>query len=110
MGGGTSLAVVGAHVLAAELAASRGDHAAGFLAYERAMAETVRQSRRIGPSVLRTLVPRTRAQVWAIPHVLRLLSWLPLPLRRALTSYGGGPAKMLDSVVLTDMPRIPSEP
>jgi hypothetical protein len=78
--------VVGAHVLAAELAASRGDHAAGFL------------------------VPRTRAQVWAIPHVLRLLSWLPLPLRRALTSYGGGPAKMLDSVVLTDMPRIPSEP
>jgi 2-polyprenyl-6-methoxyphenol hydroxylase-like FAD-dependent oxidoreductase len=110
VGGGTSLAVVGAHVLAAELAASRGDHAAGFLAYERAMAETVRQSRRIGPSVLRTLVPRTRAQVWAIPHVLRLLSWLPLPLRRALTSYGGGPAKMLDSVVLTDMPRIPSEP
>ena len=102
MGGGTSLAVVGAHVLAAELTASRGDHAAGFLAYERAMAETVRQSRRIGPSVLRTLVPSSRAQVWAIPHVL--------PLRRALTSYGGGPAKMLDSVVLRDLTRIPSEP
>jgi 2-polyprenyl-6-methoxyphenol hydroxylase-like FAD-dependent oxidoreductase len=102
VGGGTSLAVVGAHVLAAELASHPGDHAAGMLAYEAAMAETVRQSRRIGPSVLRTLVPSSRVQVWAIPHVLRLLTRLPRPLRRALTSYGGGPARMLDSVVLKE--------
>jgi 2-polyprenyl-6-methoxyphenol hydroxylase-like FAD-dependent oxidoreductase len=103
VGGGTSLAVVGAHVLAAELASSGGDHAAGFHAYERAMAETVRQSRTIGPAVLRTLVPRSRAQVRAIPHVLRLLSRLPRPVQRRLTSYGGGPAKMLDAVVLRDV-------
>jgi 2-polyprenyl-6-methoxyphenol hydroxylase-like FAD-dependent oxidoreductase len=110
VGGGTSLAVVGAHVLAAELAAAGGDHGLGFPAYERAMAETVRQSRQIGPAVLRTLVPRSRAQVRAIPHVLRLLSRLPSPLQRALTSYGGGPAKMLDAVVLKDVVRVPPGP
>jgi 2-polyprenyl-6-methoxyphenol hydroxylase-like FAD-dependent oxidoreductase len=57
VGGGTSLAVVGAYVLAAELAAAGGDHVTGFPAYERAMAETVRQSHTVGPAVLRTLVP-----------------------------------------------------
>jgi hypothetical protein len=97
-------------VLAGELAAAGGDHGLGFPAYERAMAETVRQSRQIGPAVLRTLVPRSRAQVRAIPHVLRLLSRLPPPLQRALTSYGGGPAKMLDAVVLKDVVRVPPGP
>jgi 2-polyprenyl-6-methoxyphenol hydroxylase-like FAD-dependent oxidoreductase len=36
-GQGTSLALVGAYVLAAELAAARGDHRAGFDGYERRM-------------------------------------------------------------------------
>jgi 2-polyprenyl-6-methoxyphenol hydroxylase-like FAD-dependent oxidoreductase len=102
VGGGTSLAVVGGYVLAAELAAAGGNHAAAYRAYERSMAETVRQSRTIGPAVLRTLVPRNRAQVALTPQVLRLLARLPQPLRRRLTSFGGGPAKMLDSVVLRD--------
>jgi 2-polyprenyl-6-methoxyphenol hydroxylase-like FAD-dependent oxidoreductase len=102
VGGGTSLAVVGAYVLAAELAAAGGDPATAFPAYERAMAEPVRQSRRIGPAVLRTLVPRSRAQVRLIPVVLRALSQLPLPVQRRLTAYGGGPAKMLNSVDLQD--------
>jgi len=36
-GQGTSLALVGAYVLAAELAAAAGDQRAGFTAYERRM-------------------------------------------------------------------------
>lgn len=36
-GQGSSVALVGAHVLAGELAAARGDHVAGFAAYEAAM-------------------------------------------------------------------------
>jgi 2-polyprenyl-6-methoxyphenol hydroxylase-like FAD-dependent oxidoreductase len=110
VGGGTSLAVLGAHVLAAELTASGGDSAQAFPAYERAMAEAVRQSRTIGPSVLRTLVPGSPLQARAIPPVLRLLTRLPLPIRRRLTSYGGGPAKMLDAVALRDMEQSPTDP
>lgn len=100
VGGGTSLAVVGAYVLAAELAAAGGDHVTGFPAYERAMAETVRQSHTVGPAVLRTLVPGSRTQVRAMPQLLRVLTRLPPPLRRWLISFGGGPARMLDGVVL----------
>jgi 2-polyprenyl-6-methoxyphenol hydroxylase-like FAD-dependent oxidoreductase len=103
VGGGTSLALVGAYVLAGALRTTRGDPVAGFAGYQRAMAETVRQSRTIGPAVLRTLVPRSRTQVWAMPRLLQLLERLPGPVQRRLTSYGGGPAKMLDSVVLPDM-------
>jgi 2-polyprenyl-6-methoxyphenol hydroxylase-like FAD-dependent oxidoreductase len=36
-GQGTSLALVGAYLLAAELAAAGGDHVAGFAGYERRM-------------------------------------------------------------------------
>ncbi|MEV6952461.1 FAD-dependent monooxygenase [Streptomyces sp. NPDC051183] len=36
-GQGTSLALVGAYVMAGELAAARGDHRAGLAAYEREM-------------------------------------------------------------------------
>jgi hypothetical protein len=33
-------------------------------------------------------------------QVLRLLAGLPAPFQRRLTSYGGGPAAMLDAVLL----------
>ena len=39
VGGSTSLAVLGAYVLAGELARARGDHAQAFAAYEREMAD-----------------------------------------------------------------------
>jgi 2-polyprenyl-6-methoxyphenol hydroxylase-like FAD-dependent oxidoreductase len=102
VGGGTSLAVVGAYVLAAELAAAACDHRHGFRAYQESMADAVRQSQRIGPAVLSTLIPRSRAQVWATAQAVRLLPRLPSPVRRRLTAYGGGPAAMLNGVVLRD--------
>jgi hypothetical protein len=52
--------MVAAYVLASELAASRGDHAVAFPAYERALPDVVRNSRLVGPSVLATLIPRSR--------------------------------------------------
>lgn len=60
-GMGTGCAMVGAYVLAGELARARGDHRAGFAAYERRMrgyAETCQQS---GDRVGRFLAPGTRA-------------------------------------------------
>jgi 2-polyprenyl-6-methoxyphenol hydroxylase-like FAD-dependent oxidoreductase len=102
VGGGTSLAVVGAYVLASELAASSGDHLRGLAAYERALRPAVRHSQTIGPSVLKTLIPRSRLQVWATAQAVHLLPRLPGPARRLLTSFGGGPAAMLNVVKLRE--------
>jgi 2-polyprenyl-6-methoxyphenol hydroxylase-like FAD-dependent oxidoreductase len=102
VGGGTSLAVVGAYVLASELAAASGDHVRGLAAYEQAMRPAVQQSQRIGPAVMKMLIPRSRVQLWARAQAIRLLPRLPAPVRRRLTSYGGGPAAMLDAVQLRD--------
>jgi 2-polyprenyl-6-methoxyphenol hydroxylase-like FAD-dependent oxidoreductase len=102
VGGGTSLAVVGAYVLASELAVSRGDRFHGLTAYELVLRPAVRQSQRIGPAVMKTLIPSSRPQVWAMAQVIRLLPRLPGPARRLLTSFGGGPAAMLDAVALRD--------
>jgi 2-polyprenyl-6-methoxyphenol hydroxylase-like FAD-dependent oxidoreductase len=100
VGGGSSLALVGGYVLATELAAAGGDHTVAYPAYEQAMASTVAGSRRIGPSVLSTLVPRSGLQVWTMAQALRLLPKLPRPLQKRLTSFGGGPAAMLEGVQL----------
>jgi 2-polyprenyl-6-methoxyphenol hydroxylase-like FAD-dependent oxidoreductase len=102
VGGGTSLAVVGAYVLASELAAANGDHGRGLAAYEQILRPAVQQSQRIGPFVLNTLIPRSGIQLWAMAQAIRLLPRLPRPARRWLTSYGGGPAAMLDAVKLRD--------
>jgi 2-polyprenyl-6-methoxyphenol hydroxylase-like FAD-dependent oxidoreductase len=102
VGGGTSLAVVGAYALASELAAAGGDHLRGLEAYEQALRPAVRHSQRIGPTVLRTLIPRSGPQVWATAQVVHLLPRLPGPARRLLTSFGGGPAAMLNVVTLRE--------
>lgn len=102
VGGGTSLAVVGAYVLASELAASSGDYLRGLAAYERALRPAVRHSQTIGPYVIKTLIPRSRLHVWATAQAIYLLPRLPGPARRLLTSFGGGPAAMLNVVKLRE--------
>ncbi|MDI6104892.1 FAD-dependent monooxygenase [Actinoplanes sp. NEAU-A12] len=101
VGGGTSLATAGAYVLAAELRdVTAGGLREALRGYETALAAPVRHSRAVGPKVLDAIVPRSRAQVWTTAQAMRLLPRLPGPLRRRLTSFGGGPAAMLDGLVL----------
>lgn len=95
VGGGTSLAVIGAYVLASELGAAGGDHVRGFAAYERTLTPVVRHSRSIGPSVIKLIIPRSSAQIWLTAAAMRLLPRVPTPVRRRLTSFGGGPTAML---------------
>ena len=104
VGGGTSLAVVGAYQLASELAAAGGDHIPGFSSYEKAMRPVVQRSRTIGPSVISAIIPKSSAQIWLIAQAMRLLPRLPVVLRRRLTSFGGGPAAMFreDPAALPD--------
>lgn len=101
VGGGTSLAAAGACVLAAELAgAGPGDIEGALRRYETALAGPVAHSRRIGPSILNSIVPRSRSQVWFTAQVMRALPRLPEPVRRRLTAFGGGPAAMLGGLTL----------
>ena len=109
VGGGTSLAIIGAYVLASELAKAGGDLARGFAAYQQALDPVVRQSRLIGPATIDLVIPNSRRQIWLIAQALRFLPRLPDRLRRRLTAAGGSPAAMLSEAALTrpdDVPRI----
>ncbi|WP_306210993.1 FAD-dependent monooxygenase [Actinoplanes sp. RD1] len=75
-GQGTSLALVGAYVLAGELARAGGDHVAGYAGYERVMRDFVRQNQELAGKGSATVAPRTRAQLWARNRALRLMPLL----------------------------------
>ncbi|GII03378.1 FAD-dependent monooxygenase [Planobispora takensis] len=76
-GQGTSLALVGAYVLAGELAAAGGDHRDGFAAYEREMRPFAAANQKLGPANVKRMVVRTRRQVRMSMLMLGLLDRLP---------------------------------
>jgi 2-polyprenyl-6-methoxyphenol hydroxylase-like FAD-dependent oxidoreductase len=101
VGGGTALAVVGAYVLAGELAAAGGDHEAAFRSYERVMREMVVRSRAIAPSVIKTFIPATRYQIWRRDLLTRGFLKLPVSLQR-LSGALGTTARALNAISLKD--------
>lgn len=76
-GVGTSLALVGAYVLAGELAAARGDHRTAFARYEDEMREYVKQGQKLAKGNAIGLIPRTRSQIWIRNQMIRALPYLP---------------------------------
>ncbi|MGV9303781.1 MULTISPECIES: FAD-dependent monooxygenase [unclassified Nonomuraea] len=76
-GQGTSLALVGAYVLAGELAAAGGDHEAGFAAYEREMRPFAAANQKLGPANIKRMVMRSKAQVRIAMTMLSLMHYLP---------------------------------
>lgn len=90
VGGSTSLAVVGAYVLAGELARAGGDHERAFPVYERVMAEHVHGSRAVALSAAKTLIPTSRLGVWGLAQGVRLISSLPAGPSRALVRLTTG--------------------
>ncbi|MDQ7803420.1 FAD-dependent monooxygenase [Amycolatopsis sp. A133] len=102
VGGSTSLAVLGAYVLAGELDAAGGDHERAFAAYEREMGELVRQSRAFAAGAARSLIPASRAGVWALANGGRLVSALPAGLTRAIAKLNTGGVRMHDSMRVKD--------
>jgi 2-polyprenyl-6-methoxyphenol hydroxylase-like FAD-dependent oxidoreductase len=101
-GQGTSLALVGAYVLADELAAAaRGAGladglAGGLAAYERRMRPFAERNQRLGPANVKRMVLRSRGQVRMSMAMLGLLARLPgrerllaaavAPIHRAATA------------------------
>jgi len=102
VGGSTSLAVLGAYVLAGELAAAGGDHERAFTAYEQEMAELVRSSRAFALGVAKTLIPSSRTGVWALAQGARLISALPAGVSRALAKLNTKGVRMHDSMKVKD--------
>ncbi|MGV9777791.1 FAD-dependent monooxygenase [Streptosporangium sp. NPDC003464] len=105
VGGSTSLAVVGAYVLAGELAEARGDHTRAFPAYEREIGDYVRRSRTFAVGAAKRLIPDTRLGLWGLIQGVRLVNHVPTPIARALVGLGGRGVRLHDEVAVKDYPR-----
>ncbi|MCC8250143.1 FAD-dependent monooxygenase [Saccharothrix luteola] len=102
VGGSTSLAVVGAYVLAGELAAAGGDPAVAFPAYEAEIGDYVRRSRAFAVGAAKRLIPGSKRELWVMRQAIRAFGHLPPPLGRALARMNGNGVRLHDSVVLKD--------
>ena len=102
VGGSTSLAVLGAYVLAGELAAANGDHEAAFAACERELADIVRQSRTFAVGAAKSLIPSSRLGVWALAQGGRLVTALPAGVSRAIARLNTSGVRMHDSMRVKD--------
>jgi 2-polyprenyl-6-methoxyphenol hydroxylase-like FAD-dependent oxidoreductase len=102
VGGSTSLAVIGAYVLAGELARADGDHLRAFAAYELQMRMPVHLSRSFARGAAKTIIPGSRAGVWALTRGVQLASRMPAPLSRALAKLNTKGLRMHDSMQVPD--------
>ncbi|MFC7622381.1 FAD-dependent monooxygenase [Microlunatus sp. GCM10028923] len=101
VGGGTSLAMVGAYVLAGELARTE-DHDQAFAAYRAEIGEFVRRSGRIAPAVVAQSAPLTPLGVRLMSAALRLYPRLPLSLRSWAAARRPGPANALAAMAMKE--------
>jgi 2-polyprenyl-6-methoxyphenol hydroxylase-like FAD-dependent oxidoreductase len=98
VGGSTSIAVLGAYVLAGELAEANGSYTRAFAAYEREMGEPARRSRALARGVAKSLVPRSRAGVWTLTRGAQLISMLPAGLTKAVAKLNSKGVRLYDSM------------
>jgi 2-polyprenyl-6-methoxyphenol hydroxylase-like FAD-dependent oxidoreductase len=99
---GTSLALVGAYILAGELAAAGGDHTVAYPTYEAKMRRFVDRAQEFARSAGDGgLMPDSRSRLWLRNQAVRTLRYLPRRL------VGRGMEKVADTVELDDY-RIPA--
>ena len=101
-GQGTSLALVGAYLLATELTAAGTDLAGGLRGYERRMRPFAERNQKLGPANIRRMVLRDRRQVRMALATLSLLHRMPggqrlmaraiAPIEKAATAIDLGSA------------------
>ncbi|MEV0052904.1 FAD-dependent monooxygenase [Saccharopolyspora shandongensis] len=91
-GQGTALALIGAYVLAGELAAADGDHAIAFAEYEKKMRDYVIANQKMGADNAKRVAARSRFAVWAQYQMIRMLPHVPgkaLMMRKMLQVING---------------------
>src|SRR5918997_1920475 len=74
----TSTALVGAYVLAGELARSGGDHRAAFAAYEDVMRPYIAQAQELPPGGVNGFVPSSRLSIALRVWAVRMMNHWPL--------------------------------
>jgi 2-polyprenyl-6-methoxyphenol hydroxylase-like FAD-dependent oxidoreductase len=98
VGGSTSIAVLGAYVLAGELAQADGDYLRAFASYEQQMADPVRRSRAFARTVAKSLVPGSTAGAWALTLATQLITMLPAGLTKAVAKMNTKGVRLYDSM------------
>jgi 2-polyprenyl-6-methoxyphenol hydroxylase-like FAD-dependent oxidoreductase len=104
LGMGTSMALVGAYVLAGELVAASGDHRVAFAAYEAEMRDYVAVNQKRPPGGVNGFAPRTHRGIWLRNQFTRLLPHLP-----GKAMMMGGIQKAANSITLKEY-RMPTGP
>src|SRR5229473_7351780 len=99
-GQGSTLAMMGAYILAGELKVALGDHQRAFPQYERVFRPVVRQEQKQAGSFAKFLVPATPVGLWAKTHLFPLLV-PPLLVaiergRRLLPMFSSRPSRLKD--------------
>jgi 2-polyprenyl-6-methoxyphenol hydroxylase-like FAD-dependent oxidoreductase len=104
VGGSTSLAVLGAYVLAGEMERAGGDYAAAFAAYERVMSEPVIASRVLARTMAKSILPASALGVRALVAAARLVSLLPAPITTAVARLNNKGIRLYDSMQVPNYP------
>jgi 2-polyprenyl-6-methoxyphenol hydroxylase-like FAD-dependent oxidoreductase len=76
-GQGSSLALVGAYVLASELRAADGDYGDAFARYQRRMQDFVERNQQIAIGNAKRFIPANRRQIWLQNQGIRALPYMP---------------------------------
>jgi hypothetical protein len=74
---GSSLALVGAYVLASELHAADGDHQAAFACYQQRRAGFVELNQQLAIGNAKRFTPASRRQIWLQNQGIRALPYMP---------------------------------
>lgn len=77
-GNGTALAMVGAYVLAGELAAAAGDHVTAFARYESEMRPYVAECQKLPPGGVNGMLPKSRLAIGIARTMVRLMTTKPM--------------------------------
>ncbi|SKG69961.1 monooxygenase FAD-binding protein [Mycobacteroides abscessus subsp. bolletii] len=100
VGGSTSLAVLGAYVLAGELGRAGGDFAGAFRAYENVMAGRVLGSRRLARTAAKTMLPSSGLALWALVAAGRVISVLPSAITSSVARLSDQNIRFYDSMTV----------
>ncbi|HEU5031588.1 MAG TPA: FAD-dependent monooxygenase [Spirillospora sp.] len=104
-GMGTGLAMVGAYVLAGELAAARGDHRVAYARYEDVLRGYAAGCQKMGDGVAKLMMPSSRAVVALLNRYYKLLPYLPG--KNMAAKIGRRTAEAID---LPDYAGVPTRP
>ncbi len=97
-GMGTTVAIVGAYILAGEIASNPKDPQAAFVSYERLMRPFALKAQKLIPGAPHLANPETAWGIWIMNTLLGFISWTT-GMQRFLGRFAGPP---VDAIVLPE--------